>query len=140
MIYPFVELPYYAFFLAALPMAAFGGGMFHQYVSTAGMPFKKTGIYTTVVALPLFILPYTGPQAAIWLVPEVLTIGGIPKTEHVLQQQGQELIVYDPDLHTILRVPIADVSHRQFCSIRSFTLAERLFGSPQGRPLCPRSS
>jgi len=74
----------------------------------------------------------------IWLAPEILTIRGIPKTEYVLQQQDQHLIVFDLDLDAVIRIPTTDVTDRQFCNIRSFTVAERLFDSPEGRPFCPK--
>jgi hypothetical protein len=90
------------------------------------------------LVLVVFMLPYRTYQGAIWLAPETLTIRGIPETQYVLQQQGRDLIVYDPDFHAVMRVPTADVTHRQFCNVQSFTLAERLFGGPEGRPLCPK--
>lgn len=85
----------------------------------------------------VFILVLTAPSSHMWLAPEMLTIRGIPRTEYVLQQQDQDLIIYDWDMHAVLRVPKADVSYRQFCNRRYLKVSESLFGLPEGRPMCP---
>lgn len=85
-----------------------------------------------------FVILTFGIFQGMWLAPEILTIQGKPKLQYVLQQQDKDLIVYNPGLHAVIRVPVADVSYRQFCNSRSFTVAERLFDSPQGRPPCPK--
>lgn len=83
----------------------------------------------------VFMSVLTVASARMWLAPEVLTVKGIPRTEYVLQQQDQDLIVYDRGLHAVLRVPKRDVSDRQFCIFGpSLSVSEDLFGSPEGPP------
>ncbi len=135
---PYPEYPYYFFLLAPLTTTIqsgrshLGNRNFRQLLSS--MDFYLSGVIAVIciVGVSTFL-------KGIWLAPEILTIRDIPKTEYVLQQQDRDLIIYDPDLHAVIRVPTADVSHRQFCNIKSFTtLAERVFDGPQGRPPCPK--
>jgi len=135
-------LPAWYYYLPVLPLfpLAFEAGQSRWFIYPNEHPFAK--LHNPSMDYPsfliIFILPYLSYQGPVWLAPETLTIRDIPKTEYVLQQQDQDLIIFDPDLHAVIRVPTADVSHRQFCNIRSSTLAERLFDGPQGRPLCPK--
>ena len=136
---PYPEYPYYFMLLAPLTSTIqsgrshLGNRNFRQLLSS--MDFYLSGVIPVIC----IVVGVSTLLKGIWLAPEMLTIRDIPKTEYVLQQQDRDLIIYDPDLHAVIRVPTADVSHRQFCNIKSFTtLAERLFDGPQGRPLCPK--
>lgn len=89
----------------------------------------------------LLITVVVAVSGRMWLAPEVLTIRGIPpKTEYVLQQQDQDLIIYDRGLNAVLRMPKAGVLYRQFCDRGPyFTISEYIFGRSHGRPPCPDS-
>ena len=97
----------------------------------------KTQFYLRCYLVGIVIILVISAGRGMWVAPEVLMIRGVPTKQYVLQQQDRDLIVYDSNLYTILRLSTSDVSYRQFCSIRSFTVAERLLGGPQGRPPCP---
>jgi hypothetical protein len=153
MISPFPELPYYVYLLSSLP-AIFSAGKYlaklreksdRELLRTATSPEERevylrtlqerinVRIYEVLVVATLAFYAFFG---GMWLAPEILTIRDAPRTGYVLQEQDRDLVVYDPRLHAVLRVPKAEVAHRQFCNTENITVSQHLFGSPQGRPPC----
>jgi len=105
---------------------------------TYGATMEARGSIWTYRFMLLFTTVIVAASGHIWLAPEMLIIRGAPKTGYILQQQDQDLIVYDRGLNVVLRVPKADVSYRQFCDPGpDFTVSEYIFGRPHGRPPCP---
>ncbi|MGH3684466.1 MAG: hypothetical protein ACRDSM_05295 [Pseudonocardiaceae bacterium] len=153
MISPFPEVPSYIFMLGFLPasfsagavLAKFKGKSDHELLHAAtiqeereahlsalqtriDLRIYKVGAVVAVTTYALF--------GRMWLTPEVLTIRDAPRTGYVLQEQDLDMVVYDPSLHAVLRVPKSEISHRQFCNTQDVTVAQYLLGSPQGRPPC----
>ena len=159
MIAPFPEVLYYYFLLVPLPVAIYVGKSpspgkyinlhnFHQLLLAAKTSeelhrlsrawdthFYVRAYWALVISNLVIFAVLKGDM---WLAPEALTIRGELRTGYVLQQQDQDLVIYDQSLNAVLRVPKADVSYRQFCDLQSSTVAQRLLGSPQGRPACPK--
>lgn len=153
MVSPFPELPSYFSMLALLP-ASFAAGAFlarfkrksvHELLYEATAPEERE-IYRSVLQTRIDLRIYNAWVivtvttyaffGGMWLTPEILTIRDAPRTGYVLQEQDQDIVVYDPSLHAVLRVPKSDISHRQFCNTQDVTVAQYFLGSPQGRPRC----
>jgi hypothetical protein len=152
----FPEYPTYALILLLVPVTAFTTGRRWQFQVTKTnlnqlrrfRAKEELESYSTIVetrnniwlyrSMLLFTTVIVAVSGHMWLAPEVLTIRGVPKTEYVLQQQDQDLIIFDRSLNTVLRVPKTDISYRQFCDRGPyFTVSEYVFGRPHGRPPCP---
>lgn len=153
MIAPFPEVPYYFFllmpFLVAFPvgqsLAAVKGKSARELLRSSRSREERerhlaalqtrleTRIYGAALVISLVLSAFLG---GMWVAPEVLTIRDTARTTYVLQQQDQDLVVYDPNLHAVIRIPKAEVSHRQFCNTENVTVSQYLFGGPQGRPPC----
>lgn len=77
-------------------------------------------------------------STAMWLPRERLDVAGTPKHVYVLGDSGQDVVVFDPKAHAVIRIPEKDVSNRQFCYQKDFqTFAQVIFGKPHGLPECP---
>lgn len=148
---PFPELPYYVLLsipllatskAAKLPSLGKGRNLrsakaseeLHRHLGAWDTHFYARAYWPVVI----FILVILAFLKDMWLAPEALTIRGELRTGYVLQQQDQDLVMYDQSLNAVLRVPKADVSYRQFCDLQNSTVAQRLLGSPQGRSACPK--
>jgi len=88
-------------------------------------------------ALVIVILAVATPR--MWIPPELLvTTSGESKKAYVLQQTDTDLIIFDPGVTAVVRMPASTVRSRQFCGPEKpfRTLPELLFGKPAGRPSC----
>jgi hypothetical protein len=47
-------------------------------------------------------------------------------------------VLFIPDRNAVQRFPLEALSERQFCRVDNYeTLAESIFGAPEGLPACP---
>jgi hypothetical protein len=153
MIAPFPEILYYCILLAFLPGTFAAGnsltilkGKSSQKLLRSARTREERQRYVDALQTRLEIRMYVVGAVVVlaisaffggmWLAPEVLTVRDIPTTGYALQQQDQDLVVYDPSLNAVVRMPKAEVSHRQFCDTQNVTVSQYLFGGPQGRPPC----
>jgi hypothetical protein len=73
-----------------------------------------------------------------WLPAERVVIEGKPVLVYFLGMEDDEAVLFIPDRNAVQRFPLEALSERQICRVDNYeTLAESIFGAPEGLPACP---
>lgn len=90
-----------------------------------------------VVALLVFLYFSVAYRPLMWLPPENLNVDGKVQTVYVLQPQDSDLVVFDPDHRTVVRISKPSIKSRVYCDNGSTgQISEILLPQPIGRPMC----
>jgi len=121
-------LPYFAIFLSAHAALWRDRGELHPKAVPVGQ--------LILVGFLFFVLFLAQPS--MWLPHERAEIRGTPAQVYVLNNQGDDLIIFDPKARAVLRISNKDITDRQYCYQEDFqTFAQLIFGKPKGLPICP---
>jgi hypothetical protein len=125
------------FSLPALLQADIGTWPFVFMTPLAVVFFDYASTTYLVVMLSVLFYFLTIYRPLMWLPPENLNVDGKVRTLYVLQPQDSDLVVFDPDQRTVVRIGKASVTSRVYCDYGSTGQISEIFLSPPtGRPRC----
>lgn len=77
--------------------------------------------------------------APMWLPPERVVLAGVPTTVYVLSVDGDDAVLFLASRNSVMRVPSDGLVDRQYCTPerKLETIADGIFGEPDGLPVCP---
>lgn len=101
----------------------------------SGWAFSK---FMAAYMSALFILVILA-WPSMWLPAERIDVDRSPRAVYVLNDSGDDLVIFDHRQGAVLRIAKSKVENRQYCAQpeNRGTLAQHLFGRPKGMPDCP---